>query len=161
MEIVLSVGFCPEAAKLTKGDLLIFDEGDHLLLRDLVDLPKNCYGIIAMTATDVSSYEGLEKRRLDQLHFVLNDSKIPSTFDANVSLPAVSEQEFLEMGKNRRARIIWCQGEDMLRFESLAKEWGLRVRVNHKLIDDLRKLRSNDCLIITKLKYMRGVDYKS
>lgn len=38
---------------MTSKDLLILDEADNLLLDQLIDLPDNYYGVLAMTATDV------------------------------------------------------------------------------------------------------------
>ena len=45
--------------------MLVLDEGDWHLLDMLSDMPTKSYGIIAMTATDVGSDKGNEKRRLD------------------------------------------------------------------------------------------------
>ena len=42
----------------------------------------------------------------------------------------------------------------------MAVNWGYTVRVNHKEIEDLRNLTADDCLIVTELELMRGVDYR-
>ena len=61
----LSVGIDERIQQMTSKDLLVLDEGDWHLLDELRDLPKKSYGVIAMTATDVGSDKGNEKRRLD------------------------------------------------------------------------------------------------
>ena len=50
-----SVGFDESVMNMTKDDLLILDEADWHLLDKIIDLPKSCYGIIAMTATEVGN----------------------------------------------------------------------------------------------------------
>ena len=45
---------------MTKADLLILDEADWHLLDKICDLPKESYGVLAMTATEVGSQNGNE-----------------------------------------------------------------------------------------------------
>ena len=39
------------------------------------------------------------------------------------------------------------------------KDMGYKVETNHRVIEDLRKLEEGDCLLVTELELMRGVDY--
>jgi hypothetical protein len=68
-------------------------------------------------------------------------------------------EDFLNHERSKRARLIWCKEEDVQFFEDEAKEWGFTVKVNHDAIEDLRNLTPDDCLIVTKVHLMRGVDY--
>ena len=68
-EVHTSVGFDAKIDAMTKDDLLILDEGDWHLLDQRCDLPKEKYGVFALTATDVGSRDGVEQRRLDHLRF--------------------------------------------------------------------------------------------
>ena len=108
LEIHLSVGFDEQVQSMTKNDLLILDEGDQLLLYDMLELPKSVYGVLAMTATDVNSYDGHEFKRFKDLRFELYDSKIAPSFDPDDEIESIDLREFLDTSRSRRARIVWC-----------------------------------------------------
>ena len=61
---------------MKKTDLLILDEADWHLLDERSDLPKECYGVLAMSATTVGNKGGNEERLLECLKFKDCDSKI-------------------------------------------------------------------------------------
>lgn len=110
--INLSVGLTDDARrKIKKDTLLILDEGDWYLLDKIGELPKNSYGIIALTATVVGIVNGNEMKWLNQLNFQMNDSKIPPNFDPALSLETISDEAFLSKERSQRAKLIWCTDE--------------------------------------------------
>ena len=62
-----------------------------------------------MTATNVGDKGGNEERRIEQLKFVTNDSKISSSFDPKVPLEEVDTDVFMDKSRSDRARSIWCE----------------------------------------------------
>ena len=83
MDVVLTVGVTYTVMQMTKNDLLILDEADWHLLDELKDLPKESYGVIGMTATDLSKAGGQEEKRLQQLRMPVFNSKIASNIDVS------------------------------------------------------------------------------
>ena len=137
----------------------MLDEGDWHILDMLSDMPTKSYGIIAMTATDVGSERGNEKRRLNQLKFIVHDSKITPSFDADMPLDNLDVEDFLDRLRSNRARLIWCMDSQVQELHVRAVKMDYTVLVNHRVISDLRNLREDHCLLVTQLDLMRGVDY--
>ena len=115
----LSVGFDDAVNDMGKDDLLILDEADWHLLDKLSDLPKKCYGVLAMTATDVGNLQGNEKKLLDMLKIQTFDSKIKGSFDASKPLVEIDDESFMDMERSHRARLIWCTEEQKEHFKLL------------------------------------------
>lgn len=49
----------------------------------------------------------------------------------------------------------------MEKYTKMAEEWFYTIKVNHEIFTDLRELTTEDCLIVSNLDLMRGVDYRS
>ena len=46
-------------------------------------------------------------------------------------------------------------------YKGLASIADYEVRVNHKVIQDLRSLNKDECLVVSEPYLMRGVDYRA
>ena len=157
-----SVGFDTVIDTMTKDDLLILDEGDWHLLDQCCDLPKEKYGVFALTATDVGSNDGVEQRRLDYLKFKVFQSKIPSNFDVTAQPQAIDADKFLDRRRRKRARLIYCHVDSIPYFRKLAEDmWFYTCLVNHNDFKQLRKLTKDTCVIVSDVDKMRGVDYRA
>ena len=95
--------------KLGKADYLVIDEADDLILDKLCDLSDACCKILAMSATPICGEATAEKEYLDLLNFKIFDSEIANRIDSEKELNEISLEDFLEKGRSKRARFIYCE----------------------------------------------------
>ena len=115
-----------------------------------------------MSATSARCGGSAEEDYLRELKFEVIQSGIHCPIEATTKLPTITIEEFLEESRiKKRARLIFCSEGKRLEYEALAKEKGCVVKSNPPNINYVRGLTPYDCVIVSDLKLMRGVDYRA
>ena len=70
-------------------------------------------------------------------------------------------EAFLDRSRSNRARLIYCKEDDFNNYEAIAKPKGYVVLKDCENFKELRKLTPYDCVLVSRLDLMRGVDYRS
>ena len=161
IKIHLSIGIDEATQKMLRTDLLILDEADWHLFDKLSNLPAACYGILAMTATDVTKKGGNEQSLLEKLKFEVCDSKIYGGVTIDTEVKVIDLDRFFSIDRSTRPRLVWCHEYEHKYITGVAENWGHKVEKDIPDFKTLRSLEEMKCYIVTELDLMRGVDYRS
>ena len=132
------------------------------MLLDLAYKPDTKFKyVVGLTASPLSNKDGAEESYLSKNNYKICDSKVTPSFDANDKLQLCSVAQFLQQSKEVAKLVYTRDREKVTELKQMGADAELNVREDITEMGDLRSLKSNDLLIITKPLLLRGFDYKS